>query len=619
MLKSEYILMRIKKVTLVILLLSLTTSLSSQIAIQPSEGKTPEEIVKDFVMGDGITVTNVKFNGHSGKLNKKVSVQLGTFSNDEKGFPDFFSSGIILCTGNCKMAEGPNDDEGKTDVVHYFPPSKCRELEKIISPYPANYPAILEFDFSSVTNHVRFRYCFASEEYPVFSCSQFNYVFGFFVTDKKTGEKKNIALIPGTNDAVSVNNIHPDFGKGCKAVHAEYLTMLPHGSKKMQFNGYVGPFIAEADLKPGRTYHITLAIAHASDLRLESAVFLEASSFSAVDENGTVIMSDGTPATYSKTDTLPKKTAKGIPLNDINNGKGTTRIDVLEMRKDSTINYNNYFISTETTYDYLFDSISVSIENDSIVLIFHARGKWCDCFYPNEIPVNVILTPKSVTKDGSKLERIVIPVVNPIIEKKPWLSRCFWVLASLVALLAFIFYLRALLKKNRFHKNARLKNSYVVDGSPKETQKDGRPMRKDGFGPWINRWFNPFVDEKNTIKFTRPKTPAITFTASGTKNKILLSEASFDSKKMTIPGYTPPPKDQDKKTTSTDKPIDISAGTAIEIKKTQSGTTTRLGHLTYSVEGKDDIGGYRLFIVLLMLVDIAFICVLLFLMLKTAF
>ena len=191
-------------------------------------------------------------------------------------------------------------------------------------------------------------------------------------------------------------------------------------------------------------------------------------------------------------------------------------------------------------------------------------------------------------------------------------------LASLVALLAFFFYLRALLKKNRFHKNARLKNSYVVDGNPKETQKNGRPLREDGFGPWLNRWFNPFVDEKNTVKFARPKTPAMTFTASESKNKILLSEASFDSKKMTIPGYTPPPKDQNQKTT-TGKPIDISASTDVEIKTTQAGATTRLGHVTYSVEGKDDVGGYRFFIVLLMVLDIVSICVLLFLMLKIVF
>jgi len=69
-----------------------------------------------------------------------------------------------------------------------------------------------------------------------------------------------------------------------------------------------------------------------------------------------------------------------------------------------------------------------------------------------------------------------------------------------------------------------------------------------------------------------------------------MTESSFDAKKMTVPNYTPQPKDKKNKE---GEPISISAGTSIEIKKMQGGETTRLGHLKYVVEGKDDEGGYR--------------------------
>ena len=158
----------------------------AQITVNPSAGKTPKQILKEVFVGKGVTISNVEFNGFSGKLTDKDSKQFGTFSNDEKGFPNFFSSGIILCSGNCKIAEGPNDTNGKTEIITDYPEGfECNELKKIVSPYSVNCPAVLEFDFSSVSNHVVFRYVFATEEYPNFSCSKFNDVFGFFVKDKR--------------------------------------------------------------------------------------------------------------------------------------------------------------------------------------------------------------------------------------------------------------------------------------------------------------------------------------------------------------------------------------------------------------------------------------------------
>ena len=182
------------------------------------------------------------------------------------------------------------------------------------------------------------------------------------------------------------------------------------------------------------------------------------------------------------------------------------------------------------------------------------------------------------------------PIHVTVEKSRPWAVRCFWVLMTLAGLLLLMCYLRGLLKKNRFHKQARLKNSYYVEDNPKEVQKNGKPLRRPGFGPWLDRWLNPFTDERMSTSFVRPKTGSMTFIASESRNRILMTESSFDAKKMTVPNYTPQPKDKKNKE---GEPISISAGTSIEIKKTQGGETTRLGHLKYVVEGKDDEGVYR--------------------------
>lgn len=279
------------------------------------------------------------------------------------------------------------------------------------------------------------------------------------------------------------------------------------------------------------------------------------------------------------------------------------RFYIHKIGEKDALDPQKFDISVKVENGFLYEDPQISFDNDTIQLDIRPLGKWCECLFPKEINFTIISTPKqgAFEKEGVSYSRVETPGRVPILKENPWAVRCFWVLVTLATLLLFILYLRGLLKKNRFHKNARLRNSYVVDDNPKEVQKNGRRMRKPGFNAWFDRWLNPFGDEKNSINFTRPKTPVMSFTASESKNKVLLSEASYNPDKMTIPLYNPRLGGNDKKTK---EPIGISAGTAIEIKKTQGGESTRLGHVLYVVEGKDDVGGYRLFIGLLMALSI---------------
>ena len=313
--------------------------------------------------------------------------------------------------------------------------------------------------------------------------------------------------------------------------------------------------------------------------------------------------------TYNHTDTLPSINMGNISVSAIKHGDNINGL--LNDSRGLLLDPERFNITAESDYDYLFDGINVTINRDSIAISFIPRNEWCYCFVPESIKTNVILVPKFDEGDGTG--RIVIPTVVSISKENTWISRCLWVLILMGFLFLLLLYCIALMKKNRFHKKARMKTSYCIEDNYREIEKNGRPLRKPGFSAWINRWFNPFIDERNTIVFSRPKTSPITFVASKSKNRVLMTESSFDEKTMTVPNYMPLPKDMKKKE---DEPISISSGTSIEIKKIQGSITTTLGHLKYVINGNDDEKGFQIFIFLLIIMDCVALVILTFLLLN---
>lgn len=255
---------------------------ASAITTQYATGMTPEELVNNVFLGNGVEVSNVKFNGISTSLTTGNGLQLGLFTADTLTytFPThFFSDGLIMTTGKIIAAEGPNSSDSYSDKLNYST-TTCSELQALVS-QTIFKPAVLEFDFTTVADHVSFNYIFASEEYPEFVNEGYNDVFGFFVTDLTTNIKKNIALIPGTNSPVSIDNVNA-------GAHSSYYHPIASGSSLMEYDAYVGPFVAEMDVVPCRTYHMKLAIANAGDNAWDSGVFLKAASFSAPNLGGSL-------------------------------------------------------------------------------------------------------------------------------------------------------------------------------------------------------------------------------------------------------------------------------------------------------------------------------------------
>lgn len=226
---------------------------------------TAQQIV-DILLGTGITVSNITITGDPRAIGSFV---------DETRDGIGINEGVILSSGNIADATGPNTEDGKTTS---FGTSGDADLNALLPQgQETNDAVILEFDFVPQNEQFLFEYVFASEEYNEFANSAFNDIFAFFLN----GE--NIALIPGTNTPVSINNINAtnnsaffrnnDFGD----LEAPY----PFNT---EFDGFTTVFAASALVTPGQTQRLKIAIADTSDSILDSAVFLKQGSLSTLGQ-----------------------------------------------------------------------------------------------------------------------------------------------------------------------------------------------------------------------------------------------------------------------------------------------------------------------------------------------
>lgn len=214
--------------------------------------RTATEMAQTIV-GPGVTVSNVTFQG--------APAQGGTFTGGNSAGLGM-ESGVILSTGLIFDAVGPNDSGSTgTDVGG----AGDADLDAIVAPETTQDAAVLAFDFVPTGTSVSFRYVFASEEYEEFVGSSFNDVFAFFL------DGTNIALIPGTSQPVAINTVNPSSNSGF------YRDNDPP-TFNIEFDGFTTVLTATANVTPGQTYHLKLAVGDTADGIYDSAVFIEATS-----------------------------------------------------------------------------------------------------------------------------------------------------------------------------------------------------------------------------------------------------------------------------------------------------------------------------------------------------
>jgi hypothetical protein len=230
-------------------------------------------ITNTLIGGDCFTVTNVTSQGNP--------LARGTFSNGSTNIG--IGSGMVLSTGNIGILPGPNSQGNANGGFgdSGFDP----DLASLVAGDLGDI-TIIEFDFTPTANTVQFDFVFGSEEYCEYVGTEFNDVFGFFISGPGIPGVKNLAVIPGTGGIpVTINNVN-------HASNTEYYVnnnlnlfqcaFLPADHlQECELDGWTTPLTALATVIPCATYHIKLAIADVTDELFDSAVFFRANSFNA--------------------------------------------------------------------------------------------------------------------------------------------------------------------------------------------------------------------------------------------------------------------------------------------------------------------------------------------------
>lgn len=267
-----------KIATLVLLFAALTTK--AQMTVDTTQ--TPNDLIQNHLLGAGVYVDSITY---AGSLN-----QMASFINGGAGI----SNGIIMTNGKNTGPWAPASLWRSTAMNNNSDP----DLAAIVAPQTIHDASVLEFDFKVGSDSVKFNFVFSSEEYNDYVNTSFNDVFGFFISGPGIIGNQNIALIPGTNTPVSINNVNnggPYSGVSSgPCTNCNYYIDNVLGST-FAGDGYTTVLTAQVAVQPCTVYHIKLAIADVADQAFDSFVMLEDNSFQACSTPR--IMANNVPAT----------------------------------------------------------------------------------------------------------------------------------------------------------------------------------------------------------------------------------------------------------------------------------------------------------------------------------
>lgn len=290
-----------------------TSGLFAQLEVEPTGTLfTPENLITNVFLGDGVEVSNITFQGEN--------TAVGYFTNgtDDVGM----DRGIVMSSGLATTAATPNNGGGTTGNTSGLGTVADPDIQTLLGSNEQWDAAVYEITFVPINDTLRFKYSWASEEYPEYACSGFNDVFGFFIEGPGingpfSNNSQNIAFVPDPSDPsgltftdlpVTINNVNP----GVVGANGTLANCTPpngslaygqyyndnSGSTTLTYDGILDVFIAQVVVTPCEEYTIRLAVSDASDGAFDSAVFLEAKSFGtgSLDVDISTVSLDGTLA-----------------------------------------------------------------------------------------------------------------------------------------------------------------------------------------------------------------------------------------------------------------------------------------------------------------------------------
>ena len=263
-------------------------SLSRSMMVSFTSGYDSELLENKLEYNSCVELANISINIVDG-IN-----QIGTFSNGIAGAGLQIDEGVVLSTGTIAemftdnnqvlVSEGFSDANTIADIDfdNLDPGGQSTHNESIL---------ILDFTVPPGLDGIRVPFQFASDEYPEYVGTQFNDVFGFFVSGPGFSETTNIALVPGSSIPIAVNSInggtisnqvnannYPASGE-VHLDHSAYYIDNTDGTNGGpiigEYDGYSTLLYAEVSgLTPGETYQLKLGIADIADHYGDSGVYI---------------------------------------------------------------------------------------------------------------------------------------------------------------------------------------------------------------------------------------------------------------------------------------------------------------------------------------------------------
>ena len=277
-----------RNLLLLTLFLPLVGVSQSQISVS-SQGLTPEELIEAIFEDENLQISNIEYHGNP--------EQIGWFNNHDSNLT--IDSGLVLATGGKEFIVGPNDQSSATAGLDNPQSLGDSDLDSLI-PFDVNltHSAIIEFDFTSTEDSVIFPYSFGSEEYNEFTCTVFSDIFGMFLSGPGiegdfSNNAINIARLPGSNAPIGINSVNQGFPNNdsspngseslCLELNENYesdniyfINNVDNTSEyATQLDGFTVQLEAVAQVVPGETYHLKIAISDAMDYVFDSSVIFE--------------------------------------------------------------------------------------------------------------------------------------------------------------------------------------------------------------------------------------------------------------------------------------------------------------------------------------------------------
>jgi len=259
-----------KFLPLLTLLISIT-GFSQTVSI-PDLNNTSSDLVNTLLNNACVEVSNQQVSSLE---------SVAYFNNGGGDFP--IEEGVMIRTGNASITQGNYTEANLSSQLNNNSDEALEAINEASGQSSIlTDVAFLEFEFTPLSSNFQFDFLFASNEYGEWQCVSSD-VFAFLLTNLETGETQNLAVIPGTSVPISVKNIKDNtYNTSCESDYPELFGSYEvnnASNSTVNMRGYTKKMSASAAINPGTAYKIRLVIADSNDANFDSAIFLDAGSF----------------------------------------------------------------------------------------------------------------------------------------------------------------------------------------------------------------------------------------------------------------------------------------------------------------------------------------------------